>query len=42
MNEIATNSNVVSAGDWRKVSVALIRNNGGEVVILIILCLIIL
>ncbi len=31
MDEIATHSNVISANDWRKVSLALIRRNGGLV-----------
>lgn len=31
MNEIANSSNIVSASDWRKVSLALIRNSGGYV-----------
>lgn len=32
MDEIAVNSNVVSDRDWRKVSLTLIRHNGGEVI----------
>jgi hypothetical protein len=31
MDEIAMNSNVISPNDWRKVSLSLIRNNGGQV-----------
>lgn len=31
MDEIAVNSNVVLASDWRKVSLALIQSNGGKV-----------
>lgn len=32
MDDIAVSSNVVLPGDWKKVSLALIRNNGGEAI----------
>lgn len=31
MNEIAASSKVTSATDWKKVSIYLIRNSGGQV-----------
>jgi hypothetical protein len=37
MDEIAKNSNVISPNDWRRVSLALIRNNGGQVREIVIL-----
>lgn len=31
MDQIAASSNILSSSDWRKISLTLIRNNGGEV-----------
>lgn len=34
MDKIIQESNVITENDWRKVSLTLIRNNGGEVFLL--------